>query len=84
MNASDLLDLLIRPEWMQDAACRGVDPELFFPPQGGSVAAPKAVCTECPVRVECFDYGASERFGVWGGATERERRRIRHGELVAV
>lgn len=82
---SDVFDLLQRPDWMAQAACRGIDPNLFFPtrPQGegtgGEMAAAKDVCQGCPVREVCLDYGMDERFGVFGGKSERERRRLRRG-----
>jgi WhiB family redox-sensing transcriptional regulator len=66
-------------DWKVDAACRGMDPELFFTERGESTADAKAVCRSCPVRAECLDYALAhvERFGVWGAMSERERRRIR-------
>ncbi len=65
--------------WRPLAACRGDDPELFFPGRGESTAVPQSICARCPVRVPCLEYAldANEKFGVWGGASERERRRIR-------
>ena len=72
--------LLVAPEpWMVDAACTSVDPELFFPTRGESVDEAKAVCRGCPVRGECLEYalGRGEKYGLWGGASERERRRMR-------
>lgn len=67
--------------WMDDGACAGADPDLFFPLRGDNdaVAAAKAVCATCQVRVECLEYALenSERFGIWGGTAEKERRRIR-------
>lgn len=73
-------------EWRESAACRGADPELFFPGRGNSLAPAKAVCRECPVRPECLEYALAngERQGVWGGTSERERRRIqRRRPLIA-
>lgn len=70
-------------EWMDRAECAGMDPDLFFPVEktGPTVAAPKAVCAGCPVRVECAMHALNvgEEYGVWGGLTERERRRVRRG-----
>jgi len=59
--------------------CAQTDPEVFFPEKGGSVREAKAVCTGCPVRVQCLEYALAhdERFGVWGGTSERERRRLK-------
>lgn len=65
--------------WENLGACRGIDTSLFFPGRGESVAEAKAVCAGCVVRVECADFALStnQRFGIWGGTTERERRRIK-------
>ena len=64
---------------MTRAACRGVETELFFPARGESTKEAKAVCRACPVREECLEYGLDigEKFGVSGGMSERERRRVR-------
>ena len=66
--------------WQSKAACRGLDAAIFFPdPDVDDEALPaKAVCAECAVRESCLEYalGYREKDGVWGGATERERRRI--------
>lgn len=64
--------------WMLDARCRGVDPAEFFPSDGLGVEAAQRVCEGCAVRVECLEYALEHRIehGVWGGASERERRRI--------
>jgi len=60
--------------------CRGANPALFFPSDSGGVEAAQRVCAQCPVRVECLDYALTNGlvYGVWGGASERERRRILH------
>ena len=65
--------------WQVEAACRGVDPDLFYPAQGESAAEAKAVCRECPVTAECLDYALEtrQRFGIWGGKSESERRPLR-------
>lgn len=66
--------------FMAQGACGGLDPNDFFPDRGGSVAKAVAVCATCLVRQECLDYALSypcERFGVWGGRSERERRAIK-------
>lgn len=67
--------------WQDAGLCAEVDPELFFPEKGGSVAYAKRVCRSCPVRPECLEYALEndERFGVWGGLSERERRRVKNG-----
>ena len=65
--------------WRLDALCAETDPEAFFPEKGGSTREAKRVCGGCAVRDECLEYalGNDERFGIWGGLSERERRRIR-------
>lgn len=65
--------------WMDDAACAEVDPELWFPEKGGSTVGAKRVCAACSVAAECLAYALEheERFGIWGGLSERERRRLR-------
>ena len=65
--------------WQLRALCAQTDPEAFFPEKGGSTREAKGVCTECEVRAECLDYALAndERFGIWGGLSERERRRLR-------
>lgn len=77
----DIAAWLARPAWMQRAACRGVANtlDLFFPSRGESLTEAKAVCRECPVQAECLDYAMinHEAHGVWGGLSERERRRLR-------
>lgn len=75
----NLRDLMERPEWMALAECRGMDPELFHPGWGESVSEAREVCRRCEVQAECLAYAVNnaERFGVWGGKSERERRSIR-------
>jgi WhiB family redox-sensing transcriptional regulator len=64
--------------WRQHAACRGLDAEVFYPTSEETTQEAKAICAECPVREPCLEYALvnREREGVWGGATERERRRM--------
>ena len=64
--------------WRQRAACRGVDPDVFYPTTDEEADEAKSICGVCPVREACLEYAlvSRERDGVWGGATERERRRI--------
>lgn len=66
-------------DWTADALCAQTDPDAFFPDQGGSAAPAKAVCRLCAVRTYCLDYALAhdERFGVWGGLSEAQRRRLR-------
>jgi WhiB family transcriptional regulator, redox-sensing transcriptional regulator len=65
--------------WMDRALCAETDPEAFFPEKGGSTRDAKLVCRSCEVRAECLEYALAndERFGIWGGLSERERRRLR-------
>lgn len=65
--------------WIDQAACRDTDPMLFFPERGESHEAAVSVCNGCAVRADCLEHAlrGPERFGVWGGTSERERRRIR-------
>lgn len=74
-----------RPRWQQDAACLGVDPDLFFPERGASTREAKEVCAGCQVRAGCLEYALAngEKFGIWGGLSERERRRIRRARRLA-
>lgn len=64
--------------WRQHSACRGVDPEIFYPGTDEEAGPAKAICETCVVRETCLDHALNlrERDGVWGGATERERRRM--------
>ncbi|MFI6391514.1 WhiB family transcriptional regulator [Nonomuraea sp. NPDC050540] len=68
--------------WQDLALCQEVDPELFFPDQGdhAGAAAAKGVCAACPVRFECLTDALvrRERWGIWGGMSERKRRAIKH------
>lgn len=72
-------DLFASPAFMDLGSCRGMDPDVFFPDRGESLAPAKQVCAECIVRDECLEFALDnrERFGVWGGTSERERRRLR-------
>jgi len=65
--------------WQTQANCLGVDPDLFFPERGASTREAKEVCRGCVVRHSCLEYALlnGEKFGIWGGLSERERRRIR-------
>jgi WhiB family transcriptional regulator, redox-sensing transcriptional regulator len=74
------------PEWQERALCAQTDPEAFFPEKGGSTREAKRICSGCDVRAECLEYALAhdERFGIWGGLSERERRRLRRGELGIV
>ena len=63
--------------WRQNALCAETDPEAFFPEKGGSTRDAKRVCAGCPVRLQCLEFALDndERFGIWGGLSERERRK---------
>lgn len=80
----DVLGQLIEADggalsWQERALCAQTDPEAFFPEKGGSTREAKRVCEACEVRQECLEYALEhdERFGIWGGLSERERRRLR-------
>lgn len=80
-------DDIRRPAWQLQAACRGAGAELFFPTRAPrlqeKVSTAKAICATCPVRKECLEYALYElpneqrHFGIWGGLTEKERRKLR-------
>lgn len=65
--------------WQTDALCAQTDPEAFFPEKGGSTRDAKRICTGCEVKAQCLEYALAndERFGIWGGLSERERRKLR-------
>jgi WhiB family redox-sensing transcriptional regulator len=67
------------PAWQAYAVCAQTDPESFFPEKGGSTREAKAVCRGCDVVPECLEYALlhDERYGIWGGMSERERRRLK-------
>lgn len=69
----------IRTDWYAHGACLGIHPDHFHPDRGESTHEAKAICSTCPVRVECLDWALTthQKFGIWGGTSERERRRIR-------
>lgn len=72
------------PPWMDHARCRSLSPADFFPSDGVGVEVAKRVCAECPVKSECLEYALTHRIdhGVWGGCSERERRRILRSRRV--
>jgi WhiB family transcriptional regulator, redox-sensing transcriptional regulator len=71
--------------WQDEANCLGVDPDLFFPERGASTREAKEVCRGCVVRLDCLEYALvnGEKFGIWGGLSERERRRLRRQRAQA-
>lgn len=76
----ELADLL-HPAWMHEGACVGADPAMFFPRPGVVPVEARELCRGCPVQATCLEYALSfpsnHDHGVWGGTTERERRRMR-------
>lgn len=69
----------IHPDWQARALCKKYPDIDFFPSDGYGVTVAQRICADCPVRTDCLEYalGHNEDHGVWGGASERERRRIR-------
>ena len=65
--------------WQEQALCAQTDPEAFFPEKGGSTREAKRICVGCDVKGDCLEYALEqdERFGIWGGLSERERRRLK-------
>ncbi len=64
--------------WRNRGACNGLDPAVFFPDSEENADEAKSICSECVVRLSCLEHALAvrERDGVWGGMTEKERRRI--------
>ncbi|MEZ5342717.1 MAG: WhiB family transcriptional regulator [Acidimicrobiales bacterium] len=77
--------LMLDTSWQASSNCLGVDPDLFFPERGASTREAKEVCRGCVVRIDCLEFALSngEKFGIWGGMSERERRRIRRQRALA-
>jgi WhiB family redox-sensing transcriptional regulator len=71
--------------WQDEANCKGANADLFFPERGASTRSAKAICRECEVRADCLEFAivTGEKFGNWGGMSERERRRVRRERQVA-
>lgn len=69
----------VEQEWQDQALCAQTDPEAFFPEKGGSTREAKRICQACSVRDDCLEYALEhdERFGIWGGLSDRERRRLK-------
>ena len=65
--------------WQADALCAETDPEAFFPEKGGSTREAKKICAQCDVKAQCLEFALSidARFGIWGGLSERERRKLK-------
>lgn len=73
-----LSGILKPPEWTRQALCAQVDPEIFFPEVGDGTRYAKRICNSCDVKKECLEYSLqnNERFGIWGGTAEKERRKL--------
>ncbi len=71
-------------DWQNDALCAQTDPDAFFPEKGGSSRDAKRICVECDVQQQCLVYALvnEEHFGILGGLSEQERRKLRKSELV--
>jgi WhiB family redox-sensing transcriptional regulator len=73
----------VSTDWLSEAACKGMDADTFFPGQGGDTSYPKSVCAICPVSDPCKDHAViHEPRGVWGGTTDRERRKVRQSQGI--
>ena len=81
----DIYDLA-QNKWKLRGKCREVDGDIFFPERGASTRKAKAVCRRCEVQEECLEYAVNngEKFGIWGGLSERERRAIRKKRGLAI
>jgi WhiB family transcriptional regulator, redox-sensing transcriptional regulator len=79
------MEITDEKSWQDEANCLGVDPDLFFPERGASTREAKEVCRGCVVREDCLEFALTngEKFGIWGGMSERERRRIRRARALA-
>jgi len=73
-------------EWMASGSCRDVDPSLFFPSDGMGVIKAQRVCASCPVAEQCLNYALDQHIdhGVWGGKSERERRRLARSRRISL
>lgn len=71
--------------WQDYANCRGADADLFFPERGASTRKAKSICGACEVKGDCLEYALvnGEKFGIWGGMSERERRRVRRERMIS-
>ncbi|WP_307849578.1 WhiB family transcriptional regulator [Qaidamihabitans albus] len=76
---TDLFDVSDEQDWQERALCAQTDPEAFFPEKGGSTREAKRICQGCEVKDDCLEYALAhdERFGIWGGLSERERRKLK-------
>ena len=85
MEIVSILGGLEEGGWQARANCMGVDPDLFFPERGASTKEAKEVCRGCVVQADCLEFALEngEKFGIWGGMSERERRRLRRARALA-
>lgn len=91
--APELRDVFVDPEpWRADAACLGENPEWWHPrvakvqtlDERRQTAMAVEICGECPVRAKCLGFALDHReFGIWGGTTENQRRRLRRLSRIA-
>lgn len=83
-DPADLIyELLAPPAWHADAACRGVDPDIFYPTRGEDTNHARRYCDTCPVRADCAAAGRHEQFGIWGGESTKQRKARRRKETAA-
>jgi WhiB family redox-sensing transcriptional regulator len=84
MHHSEPIDPAIA--WMEEGSCRSYPPGMFFPTDGAGVDHARRICATCPVQEPCLEYALEHRVehGVWGGCSERERRRIAKRRRVAL
>ena len=81
-----MLDETALTLWMANGLCRDQPPRVFFPSDGVGVDKARKICAECPAKAPCLEYALDHRIdhGVWGGTSERERRRILRGRRIEV
>lgn len=82
---SEQVEFIDIENWKQRARCRDLDTNIFYPEDGLGVESAKAICANCVVITDCLEYALANReeYGVWGGQSERERRRIRSRRRLA-
>lgn len=78
-NTGTAYEPAARHDWMTDALCTQVDPELWFPEKGGDASAARRICAQCPVAAQCAELALAngERFGIWAGIGARQLSRLR-------
>ncbi len=81
---SDFINMGNGQRWMDDGACRQVDPELFHPDKGSNGDRAKTICGTCDVRVQCREWAVArpDEWGIWGGTSQEERKTMRRGRRV--